>query len=74
MDNSMPAKITNASPDRGESSGKSRYQSDASVRRVLLVGSPNVGKSMLFNKLTGRYVTVSNYPGTTVELSTNPPS
>ncbi len=40
-----------------------------SVRRVLLVGSPNVGKSMLFNKLTGRYVTVSNYPGTTIELS-----
>lgn len=38
-------------------------------RKVLLVGSPNVGKSMLFNRLTGRYVTVSNYPGTTVELS-----
>lgn len=36
---------------------------------VLLVGSPNVGKSALFNKLTGKYVTVSNYPGTTVELS-----
>jgi len=35
----------------------------------LLVGSPNVGKSMLFNRLTGRYVTVSNYPGTTIELS-----
>ena len=39
------------------------------MRRVLLVGSPNVGKSILFNKLTGRYVTVSNYPGTTIELS-----
>lgn len=36
---------------------------------VLLVGSPNVGKSALFNKLTGKYVTVSNYPGTTVEVS-----
>ncbi len=36
---------------------------------VLLVGNPNVGKSALFNKLTGKYVTVSNYPGTTVELS-----
>lgn len=36
---------------------------------VLLVGSPNVGKSVLFHKLTGRYVTVSNYPGTTVEVS-----
>jgi len=37
--------------------------------RVLIVGSPNVGKSALFNRLTGRYVTVSNYPGTTVEVS-----
>lgn len=36
---------------------------------VLLVGSPNVGKSALFNRLTGAYVTVSNYPGTTVEVA-----
>ena len=35
---------------------------------VILVGNPNVGKSALFGALTGRYVTVSNYPGTTVEL------
>ncbi len=37
--------------------------------RVLLVGSPNVGKSVLFGLLTGRYVVVSNYPGTTVEIT-----
>lgn len=36
---------------------------------IAIVGSPNVGKSVLFNCLTGRYVTVSNYPGTTVEIS-----
>lgn len=36
---------------------------------IVLVGSPNVGKSLLFNILTGAYVTVSNYPGTTVEIS-----
>lgn len=36
---------------------------------VAIVGSPNVGKSVLFNVLTGAYVTVSNYPGTTVEVS-----
>ncbi|GAB4367217.1 MAG: ferrous iron transport protein B [Deltaproteobacteria bacterium] len=39
------------------------------LRRVILVGNPNVGKSVLFGSLTGRYVTVSNYPGTTVEVS-----
>jgi ferrous iron transport protein B len=39
------------------------------IRRVALVGNPNVGKSVLFNALTGSYVTVSNYPGTSVEVS-----
>ena len=38
-------------------------------RRIALVGPPNVGKSVLFNRLTGRYATVSNYPGTTVEVA-----
>ena len=38
-------------------------------KRALLVGSPNVGKSVLFGALTGHYVTVSNYPGTTVEIT-----
>jgi len=37
-------------------------------RPVVLVGPPNVGKSALFFQLTGRYATVSNYPGTTVDL------
>jgi ferrous iron transport protein B len=36
---------------------------------VVLVGNPNVGKSVIFGLLTGRYVTVSNYPGTTVEVT-----
>ena len=37
--------------------------------RVALVGNPNVGKSVLFGRLTGRYATVSNYPGTTVGIA-----
>jgi len=36
---------------------------------VILVGNPNVGKSVVFGALTGRYVNVSNYPGTTVEIT-----
>lgn len=36
---------------------------------IALVGNPNVGKSVIFNKLTGRYVEVSNYPGTTVDVN-----
>lgn len=40
------------------------------AKKVFLVGSPNVGKSAIFNALTGSYVTVSNYPGTTVDIST----
>lgn len=36
---------------------------------VLLIGNPNVGKSLLFKNLTQRYVAVSNFPGTTVEIA-----
>ena len=42
---------------------------DNTSRKVSIVGSPNVGKSVVFNSLTGAYVTVSNYPGTTVNVS-----
>src|SRR4030043_897641 len=45
-------------------------QTDTSREKVILIGNPNVGKSVIFNYLTGKYVTVSNYPGTTVEVST----
>ena len=37
--------------------------------KILLIGNPNVGKSAVFQALSGEYVEVSNYPGTTVELS-----
>jgi ferrous iron transport protein B len=39
------------------------------IPRVALVGNPNVGKSVIFGWLTGQYVAVSNYPGTTVEVA-----
>lgn len=36
---------------------------------TVLVGNPNVGKSVIFSYLTGKYRDVSNFPGTTVEVS-----
>jgi len=54
-----------------ESCGKTeKKQNDSSKGKVVLIGNPNVGKSVIFNYLTGKYVTVSNYPGTTVEVAT----
>ncbi|MBN1147766.1 MAG: ferrous iron transport protein B [Anaerolineales bacterium] len=51
-----------------------QHSSDASQATVedgsiALVGQPNVGKSVIFQRLTGQRVIVSNYPGTTVELA-----
>ncbi len=43
-------------------------RSSALAQRIILVGSPNVGKSLLFNHLTHSYTTVSNYPGTSVDI------
>ncbi len=36
--------------------------------KIALIGHPNVGKSALFNQLSGKSAVVSNYPGTTVEV------
>ena len=37
------------------------------MKKILLVGNPNVGKSVIFARLTGVRVITSNYSGTTVE-------
>ncbi len=34
--------------------------------KILLMGNPNVGKSVIFSRLTGAHVISSNYPGTTI--------
>ncbi|MBE9522839.1 MAG: ferrous iron transporter B [Proteobacteria bacterium] len=39
------------------------------MRKILLVGNPNVGKSVLFSRLTGVRATASNYPGTTISYT-----
>lgn len=46
--------------------------SESGTTTLALVGHPNVGKSVLFHRLTGTYVNVSNYPGTTVEVARAP--
>ncbi len=37
------------------------------MKTIALAGNPNVGKSVLFSRLTGVDVSISNYPGTTVD-------
>lgn len=39
------------------------------IKKIYLIGNPNVGKSVVFSRLTGVQVISSNYPGTTVEIS-----
>jgi len=39
------------------------------IKKIVLVGNPNVGKSVVFSRLTGANVIASNYPGTTVDYS-----
>ena len=39
------------------------------MSKVLLMGSPNSGKSLLFNRLTGLHHKVANFPGITVDIS-----
>lgn len=39
------------------------------LRKIYLIGNPNVGKSVVFSRLTGLNVVSSNYPGTTVEVA-----
>lgn len=46
-----------------------RKYEEACTKRILLIGNPNVGKSVIFSRLTGVSVIASNYPGTTVEFS-----
>ena len=44
-------------------------QESAGFQKIALVGNPNVGKSVIFNALTGLSADVSNYPGTTIDIA-----
>jgi len=43
----------------------------AAKRKIVLVGNPNVGKSIFFSSWSGIYADVSNFPGTTVEIQSS---
>ena len=60
--------VRDASADDGER--RAPVVAASRTSRLLVTGNPNVGKSVLFQLLTGRYATVSNYPGTTVMIAT----
>jgi ferrous iron transport protein B len=38
------------------------------MKKIFLIGNPNVGKSLIFCRLTSTDVIISNYPGTTIEF------
>lgn len=47
----------------------SSIQEKAKTKQIVLAGNPNVGKSALFSALTGLHAEISNYPGTTIDIS-----
>ncbi len=71
-DYSLTGSFRSAKPEHLEKHrhiGLQTSDTEVSRQSVALAGNPNVGKSLVFNYLSGLYVDVSNYPGTTVELT-----
>ena len=54
-------------PRKGGSQGPQSVATN--LKKIVLAGNPNVGKSVIFNALTGADADVSNYPGTTIDIA-----
>ncbi|MGE5576215.1 MAG: ferrous iron transport protein B [Syntrophothermus sp.] len=67
----IPERAEPGEREPGQKESREEYRQDSPLKtaKVALVGNPNVGKSAMFGNLTGRYAIVSNYPGTTVEIT-----
>ncbi|MBI3578777.1 MAG: ferrous iron transport protein B [Ignavibacteriales bacterium] len=55
--------------DKHKHIGVELAQEELTRPKIALIGNPNVGKSLFFNYMSGMYVDVSNYPGTTIEYT-----
>lgn len=64
---SSPTKLTTANTSKNQGSNKA--EESHKVQSIVLAGNPNVGKSVIFNALTGSDADVSNYPGTTIDIA-----
>ncbi|WP_373397989.1 FeoB small GTPase domain-containing protein [Algoriphagus halophilus] len=49
---------------------ESTIRSTTRTPKIALIGNPNVGKSTIFNQLTGLNQKIGNYPGVTVDKKT----
>ncbi len=64
------SKLASSTVRKGARKGAAPTGDDhRAVRSIVLVGNPNVGKSVIFNALTGSDADVSNYPGTTIDIA-----